>query len=272
MLAGAQLEAQAPTTQYGRKPTSDQGPRALGLIQLSPNGNKGRLIPIAIMMDGKFYDAGSYKATPVPMALDFDIVYEGLRTGVSQGIFTITQPGQLNHVWIAEGTWLPAGAKAPEKSKKYSAPVIEDKDAPPVLHRRSEKTADGGADSKDKDKDKEKDKDQQKPSTPPAKPPAPETAKVPVPPETAKTSASDEPIEDPNRPRLRRGKPNSNARREPFTTFDALTDTAPGTSSTSSGKADAKGARRTRARCRRSSPSRQFPTPEGPIRVPTPTI
>ena len=127
------------------------------------------------------------------MALDFDIVYEGFRTGVSQGVFTITQPGQLNHVWIAEGTWLPAGAKAPEKSKKYSAPVIEDKDAPPVLHRRSEKTADSGTDSKDKDKD------QQKPATlrrrrPPRRQPArrrrPETAKAPAPPETAKTSAS----------------------------------------------------------------------------------
>jgi hypothetical protein len=241
LLAGS-LVAQGPITQYGRKPKPDAGPRALGLVQLSPKGNKGRLIPIAIMMDGKFYDAGSYKATPVPMALDFDVVYEGLRAGVSQGIFTITQPGQLKHAWIAEGTWLPAGAKAPETSKKYSAPVIEDKDAPPVLHRRGEKTAQGGTDSKDKDKDK--DKDQQKPSTPPAsKPPAPETAKAPVPPETAKTSASDEPIEDPNRPRLRRGKPTSNERREPFTTFDALTDAAPGTSSTSSGKPDAKAAR-----------------------------
>ncbi len=242
LLAGAQLVAQGPITQYGRKPKPDAGPRALGLIQLSPKGNKGRLIPIVIMMDGKFYDAGSYKATPVPMAVDFDIVYEGLRTGVSQGIFTITQPGQLKHAWIAEGTWLPAGAKAPEKSKKYSAPVIEDKDAPPVLHRRSEKTAEGGTDSKDENKDKDKNKEQQTPSTPPAKPPAPETAKPPAPPETAKTSASDEPIEDPNRPRLRRGKPSSNADREPFTTFDALTDTAPGTSSTSSGKADAKAA------------------------------
>jgi hypothetical protein len=244
LLAGAlvaQLAAQGPITQYGRKPKADKGPRALGLIQLSPKGNKGRIIPIAIMMDGKFYDAGSYKATPVPIALDFDIVYEGFRTGVSQGIFTITQPGQLNHAWIAEGTWLPAGAKAPEKSKKYSEPVIEDKDAPPVLHRHSEKAAsEGGTGGKDKDKDK----DQQKPSAPPsAKPPAPETAKTPVPPETAKTSASNERIEDPNRPRLRRGKPNSNARREPFTTFDALTETAPGTSSTSAGKADAKAAR-----------------------------
>src|ERR1039457_5245906 len=176
-LAGSWLFAQEPLPQYGRKPVVHKGPRALGLVQLSPKGKKGRLIPIVIMMDGKFYDAGSYKAMPVPMALDFDIVYEGFRSGVSQGVFTITQPGQLNHAWIAEGTWLPAGEKAPEKSKKYSAPVIEDKDAPPVLHRHSEKAdSDSGADSKDKnkdkdqDKDKDKNKDQPKPTTAPASP------------------------------------------------------------------------------------------------------
>jgi hypothetical protein len=245
-LASPWLEAQGPMPQYGHKPASAKGPRALGLIQLSPKG-KSRLTPIAIMMDGKFYDAGSYKAAPVPMALDFGIVYEGFRAGVSQGVFTITQPGQLNHVWIAEGTWLPAGAKAPEKSKKYSTPVIEDKDAPPVLHRHSEKSdSDSGSDSKDKDKD------QQKPATAPAPPTAappvsapspPETAKAPAAPEPAK-AASDETIADPNRPRLRRGKPDSSARREPFTTFDPLTDAATaGTSSGTSsgtGKPDAK--------------------------------
>jgi hypothetical protein len=53
----------------------------------------------------------------------------------------------------------------------------------------------------------------------------------------ASTSASDEPIEDPNRPRLRRGKPDSSARREPFATFDPLTDAAPaGTASAGTGK------------------------------------
>jgi hypothetical protein len=257
-LASAWLVAQGPMPQYGHKPASAKGPRALGLIQLSPKG-KARLTPVAIMMDGKFFDAGSYKAAPVPMALDFGIVYEGFRTGVSQGVFTITQPGQLNHVWIAEGTWLPAGAIDPNKHKKYSTPVIadEDKDGPPVLHRRSEK-ADSDS-SSDKDK-----KDQQKPATAPAPPatgtttaapPAsaptpPETAKAPAAPETAKASApasaSDETIEDPNRPRLRRGKPDSTARREPFTTFDPLTDAAPGTSSGTSlgtGNPDAKTAR-----------------------------
>jgi hypothetical protein len=251
-LAGSWLVAQAPMPQYGRKPASIKGPRALGLVQLSPKG-KARIIPIAIMMDGKFYDAGSYKAAPVPMALDFGVVYEGFRSGVSQGIFTITQPGQLNHVWIAEGRWLPAGAIDPNKHKKYSAPVIadDDKEGPPVLHRRSEKSdSDGGSDNKDKDKD------QQKPATPPAAPPAtappasaptppspPDTAKAPTATEAAKAppaaSASDETIEDPNRPRLRRGKPDSSARHEPFTTFEPLTDTPPGAGSAGTGKADA---------------------------------
>ena len=88
----------------------DHGPRALGLVQITDKG-KAHIIPIAIMMDGKFYDADSYKADPVPMALDFGVIYEGFRAGVSQGLFTITQPGQLNHEWVAEGTWLPEGAK-----------------------------------------------------------------------------------------------------------------------------------------------------------------
>jgi hypothetical protein len=241
----AQVAAQGPMPQYGHKLASNKGPRALGLIQLSPKG-KARLTPIAIMMDGKFYDAGSYKAAPVPMALDFGIVYEGFRSGVSQGVFTITQPGQLNHVWIAEGTWLPAGAKAPEKSRKYSTPVIEDKDAPPVLHRHSDKADSESGSDKDKDKDK---KDPQKPATPPAPPTiapptsaptTPEATKPPAASETksakASTSASDEPIEDPNRPRLRRGKPDSSVRREPFATFDPLMDAAPSATSSGTGK------------------------------------
>jgi hypothetical protein len=237
LVASSWLAAQAPTPQYGHKPASNKGPRALGLIQLSSKG-KARIIPIAIMMDGKFYDASAYKADPVPMALDFGIVYEGFHTGASEGIFTVTQPGQLNHVWIAEGTWLPAGAKAPEKSKKYSAPVLEDKDAPPVLHRRSEKADSGSV---------PQNKDEQKPTNPPAAPTTtpgasaptpPDAAKPPAPPQPMKTAAAaaDEPIEDPNRPRLRRGKPDPSTRHELFITFDAPADTA----SAAGGKTDAK--------------------------------
>jgi len=245
--------------QLGRKP-ANTGPRAVGLVQLSSTG-KARLIPIVIMMDGKFFDAGSYKASPVPMALDFGVVYEGFKTGVSQGTFTITQPGQLNHNWIAEGTWLPAGVKAqPENTRKYAPPVIADdsKDDRPVLHRRAEGAA-------DKDEAKPATSSSASPSTPaqssnpssqsgssapaqptttssqsgtqtqPASNPAAstnntsaatskeankETAKATTPP-ASRASDLDEPISDPNRPRLRRGKPDSNAHHEPFVDFDA---------------------------------------------------
>jgi hypothetical protein len=190
--------AQGTIAQYGRKAQS-KGPRALGLVQLLPKG-KARLIPIAITVDGKFYDAAAYKGKPVPMALDFGVVYEGFRTGVSQGVFTITQPGQLNHAWIAEGTWLPAGAKPPETGKKYETPVIQDNDAPPKLHRGTDKPADTT-------------EKKPAPSAPaPPTPPAPPVAKAPPEPES---------IDDPNRPLLRRGKPDPNARREAMKTFDA---------------------------------------------------
>jgi hypothetical protein len=253
LISGASswLAGQVPMPQYGHKAAPDKGPRALGLVQLSAKG-KARIIPISVMLDGKFYDAGSYKASPVPMALDFGIVYEGFRAGVSQGVFTITQPGQLNHDWIAEGKWLPAGAVDPNQKKKYSPPVIaeEDKDDRPVLHRRVPKADSDStvSNSKDADGDKnngkndDKSKDQQKPATagstaaPPASAPASAPAAAP-PPETPKTVASrnDEQIEDPNRPRLRRGKPDPAEHHEPFTTFAPLTDAAP-TSTLSPGK------------------------------------
>jgi hypothetical protein len=264
ILPGAAwLGAQVITPQYGRKAAPDKGPRALGLVQLSAKG-KARIIPITIMMDGKFYDAGAYKADPVPMALDFGIVYEGFRSGVTQGLFTITQPGQLNHTWIAEGKWLPAGAIDPQQKKKYSPPVIaeDEKDDRPVLHRRAEKTdSGGGSDSKnssdskskdsDKDKDRDKDKDKGKDdkaqkageapasSNPASSTSAPnestpsssaEVAKASPPPAKASANSSDETIQDPNRPRLRRGKPDPSERHEPFTTFAPLADVVAGSS------------------------------------------
>ena len=198
----ARLMAQGTISQYGHSVVS-KGPRALALIYLTPKG-KARIVPIAIMVDGKFFDAGSYKGTPVPMALDFGVVYEGFHTGVSQGIFTVTQPGQLHHDWMAEGTWLPAGAKAPETSKKYETPVIEDSDAPPKLHRKDEKPVATT---------------QPKPVSPAPSTPAPPAASAPSPPPFAKTPSEPAAADDPNRPILRRGKPDPNARHEAMKTF-----------------------------------------------------
>ncbi len=200
--AATWVSGQGTTTQYGRKSVS-KGPRAVGLLYLTPKG-KARLTPVAIYVDGKFFDAGSYKGTPVPMALDFGVVYEGFRTGESQGLFTITQPGQLNHDWMAEGTWLPAGAKPPETSKKYETPVIEDNDAPPKLHRKDERKTDST---------------EKKPAEPAPSTPAPPAKSAP-PTNVAKNTPEPEPINDPNRPILRRGKPDPKTRHEAMKNFD----------------------------------------------------
>jgi hypothetical protein len=256
------LVAQILAPTYGRKTPVDKGPRALGLVQLAPKGKKARFTPIAIMMDGKFYDAGAFKANPVPLALDYGNVYEAFRGGVSQGIFTITQPGQLNHVWIAEGTWIPAGERVLEKRKKYSTPVIadDDRNGPPVLHRRQPADSDNSSDSgRDTNKDK---KDQQKPATTSTSPPttnsptptpsagtptAPDATKTPASPEPAKPAApsrsvSDEPIEDPNRPRLRREKPDPSEHHDSFTTFDAVSDTTASAATAAASSSAGKGA------------------------------
>src|SRR5262245_47283505 len=74
--------------QFAKKTPKASGPRALGILQLAANG-KAHLVPVTIMIDGKFYDAGAYKADPLPMALQPDTVYEAVKTGVSQGLFTV---------------------------------------------------------------------------------------------------------------------------------------------------------------------------------------
>ena len=113
-------------------------------MQLLPNG-KARLVPITILYDGEFYDAGAYKASPVPMALESGTVYEGVRTGVSQGLFTVSSALQGNNTWIGNGTWqsnaaIAAAKEAAAKRKEVmSKPAPEPVEGPPVLRRASAK-------------------------------------------------------------------------------------------------------------------------------------
>ena len=179
-----------------------KGPRAIGLLQLSPNG-KAHLIPITILYDGEFYDASAYKAAPVPMALESGTVYEALRTGVSEGLFTVSSALQGNNTWIGEGTWhsaadlASAAALAAKKKETRSKPAPEPVEGPPVLRRASAaKTPDPP------------------PSAPPAgSNPAPTaSAPTPAPPTPAAAPLAPTPApavaeEDPDRPVLKRGAP-----------------------------------------------------------------
>ena len=182
---------------------SNPGPRALGLLVLPPNG-KAHLIPIAILIDGKYYDASAYKAAPVPMALWSETVYEAVRTGVSQGLFTVTgalqQKGAKDaNEWMGEGTWQSMDALKAKDLKKpvYAEPRGMNQDEGPPVLRRS------GA-------------EKPKPTEPPAAPATPpqaqpaataSTASSPATPSPQQNGQEDKPPEDKDRPTLKRGKP-----------------------------------------------------------------
>jgi hypothetical protein len=122
-----------------------KGPRAVGILQLASNG-KGTLIPVAILIDGKFYDASAYKADPVPMALDSGTVYEVEQSGDSQGLFTVSgalhskNPGSANP-WVGAGSYLLNGIEAAKTTRKAEDVPVgldnTDSDAPPRLSRGS---------------------------------------------------------------------------------------------------------------------------------------
>jgi len=119
----------------------DAGPRALGIVQLNKNG-RASIIPIMILVNGKFWDASAYKADPVPMALDSGVVYEGERSGSSLGLFTVGSALHSNNPnaampWLGTGVWRANGTEPPvtaNKAEKAPAGINSD-EAPPRLTR-----------------------------------------------------------------------------------------------------------------------------------------
>jgi hypothetical protein len=141
VICGLTLAACVPVfAQYAKKRQTSKGPRAVGVLQLAANG-KAHLVPVTIMIDGKFYDAGAYKADPIPMALQPETVYEALKSGVSQGLFTVSGAMAPDTGWIADGRWRSTADiktdaernKAEAAKKAYKAP--EEVSGPPKLRR-----------------------------------------------------------------------------------------------------------------------------------------
>ncbi len=131
-----------------KKTKKEKGPRAVGLLQLNSSG-KTALIPVAILIDGKFYDASVYKADPLPMALEGGTVYEVERAGESQGLFTIRgalhsqSPGSPNP-WLGTGSYVLNGAevaKTTHRAEDMPVGLDNSTDAPPRLTRGKEAKA-----------------------------------------------------------------------------------------------------------------------------------
>lgn len=189
--------------QLTRKASVSKGPRALGLLILLAKGSP-RLIPIAIMVDGRFYDASAYKADPVPMPLEQGTVYEAERTGNSLGLFTVNQVLQKKNNWIAEGSYHANGEKAASSSHKAELKPREEKDeGPPVLRRPGSEPAKPATPAPEA-----------KPATPPASTENSSVKATPPPP-------PEPPPDDANIPKLRRGAPQPKTEPEPASKYPA---------------------------------------------------
>jgi hypothetical protein len=203
--------------QAGRRYQPPAGPRAVGLLQIAPNG-AARLVPILYYENGKYLDARFYRANPVPLVLGTDIVYEAQKTGVSEGLFTVNRATNLDGRWYGLGKWSSAAdlAKKVEKPKEsITAPVRGGDDERPVLRRPGAKKEDKPADApKSPDTTAKADDKAPPPETendpdrPRMKRAGPDSSKATAPAQVeSRVAAEREPPDDPDRPRLRRGKP-----------------------------------------------------------------
>lgn len=194
----------------GSKPKNNKGPRAIGLVQFLPKG-KAHLIPVVILVDGQYYDASAYKASPVPMALWAETEYEGFRTGISQGLFIVTTAleNQKTNEWIAEGTWQTAESLAAKSTKKLSSSIprgLEDDSGPPVLrHSGASKPKPPEAAPSPAPAAQTQ---PTTPSAPAATPSSPASQSAPTPASSTTPSTSEQTEQqDADRPTLKRGKP-----------------------------------------------------------------
>ena len=170
------------TAQIARRARVSAGPRAVALLEVFPSG-KARLVPIAIMVDGKFFDANAYKAAPVPMTLESGTVYEIARNGTVRGFFTVSGARGLTNSWLGEGKFVKNDAVAAKKPEPPT--LVEDDDQPPVLRHADSPTSKAPE---------------------PAKTDPPKVAEKPASPPLVLGSTPAPPA-DPDRPVLRRGKP-----------------------------------------------------------------
>ncbi len=118
-----------------RKPKT---PRAVALVEWPAKGAP-RVVPIAILVDGRYYDAGIYMADPVPLALDPGTVYQVEESGEPAGFATITealQPQGGN--WFAQVRFAPKQTPASASARAAAPPVRpEPEEGPPKLRKQA---------------------------------------------------------------------------------------------------------------------------------------
>ncbi|MBV9073273.1 MAG: hypothetical protein JOZ10_06550 [Acidobacteria bacterium] len=112
--------AAAPSLLAQRKKQS--GPRAIAVV--SWNGDSPKpvphasvLTPIAVLVEGRYYDANLYETQPEPLAVDSGVVYDVLKSNEPIGTFTVGGAREKDDVWYGTGLFEPKGAITVQMNK-----------------------------------------------------------------------------------------------------------------------------------------------------------
>ena len=178
----------------------EKGLRALALVEMAADSKAApRIIPVAILDNGRFWDASVYLAAPRPLALEPGNVYEVERAGESIGLVVVDDAREEKDQWIGFGEFRPNTAETAGSAPTPSSarPPELDSDEPPVLRHPG--------------------------STAPA-----ELAKAATKPQPESPIPPPSEQEDPNRPLLRRGKPASSVAERAGSTAARASSTVPG--------------------------------------------
>jgi hypothetical protein len=119
----------------------DAGPRAIAVVTWNgdatiPTPTTSVLTPVAILVEGRYYDAELYQAQPAPLAIDSGVIYDVLKNGDAVGTFTVGSARERNDVWYGIGAFDKKGSKeqAAKVAPKPAAPV-QPPDERPRLRR-----------------------------------------------------------------------------------------------------------------------------------------
>jgi hypothetical protein len=120
--------------------TGKETPELRSIAVLEWTGEAGkpkasRLVPVAVLDEGRLQDGSIYLSRPWPLALSGGVEYELQQNGQPIGLFDVGNAGQELGSWVGLGAWKPM----PKFKPKAAAPLKIDDDAQsdtPVLHRK----------------------------------------------------------------------------------------------------------------------------------------
>jgi len=103
----------------------NSGPRALGVVTWNgdsaiPEAGTSVLTPVAIFVEGRFYDAELYQAQPEPLAVDGGVMYDVFKNGDPIGSFIVGGARQDKGTWYGLGRFDAKKEKSAEPAKATS--------------------------------------------------------------------------------------------------------------------------------------------------------